>query len=117
MNHSNKFMKGILIGAVVGGAISLLDKNTRTSVMSNCRQRKEKILTFMKNPDIVFNQLKDKTGEIKNTVGQVTEDITFITEKVTQLTELTPQVTSIVKETKEVFESNDEKKAELLDED
>lgn len=104
MSHSNKFLKGIVIGALVGGAISLLDKQTRQTVMANCRRQREKLVSVVKNPENVVNQLRDTTGKIKSSVNQVTEDIIFITEKVNELTELTPQVSNLVKETQNVFD-------------
>lgn len=109
MGNSSKFMKGIMLGAIVGGMLSLLDKNTRQSVFQNCRERKDKIVHLMKNPNIVVEQVKETTGKMKTTFEQVNEDVTFITEKVKELKEVTPQVVEIVQETKETFSSEKSK--------
>ncbi|UAC48777.1 DUF1216 domain-containing protein [Bacillus aquiflavi] len=106
MGNSSKFMKGIMLGAIVGGMLSLLDKNTRQCVFQNCRERKDKIVHLMKNPNIVVEQVKETTGKMKTTFEQVNEDVTFITEKVK---EVTPQVVEIVQETKETFSSEKSK--------
>ncbi|MCD8916060.1 YtxH domain-containing protein [Staphylococcus simulans] len=38
---NNKLVPGILIGALVGGAITLADKNTRTSLQNSFKNLKE----------------------------------------------------------------------------
>lgn len=103
MSQSNKFVKGMLIGAIAGGLLSLLDKNTRTATINNCRTCCEKVTAVVKDPNIVINQVKEVTGKVRNSLDQVTEDIAFITEKVSELTDVTPQVAEIVKETKDAF--------------
>ena len=34
---SSKFWKGVFLGAIAGGALSLFDRTTRTSVIENCQ--------------------------------------------------------------------------------
>lgn len=108
MSQSNKFVKGVLIGAIAGGLISFLDKNTRTTTINNCRMCCKKVTTVMKEPSIVIDQVKEITGKVRSSLDQVTEDIAFITEKVNELTDVTPQVAEIVKETKDAFSNKRE---------
>lgn len=105
---SNKFWKGVLLGAIAGGVLSLIDRETRTSVMGNCQRAKEKITYYAKNPDEAARVVTESTKKIRSTIAEVEEDISFLTEKVEELRELTPQMVDIVKDTKDVLLEPDE---------
>jgi gas vesicle protein len=115
MEKKNQLWKGMLLGAIAGGALSLLDKETREIVKENVQSAARKVTYVVRNPREVVSKVKETAGRLMDTVEQVSEDISFITEKVDELRELTPQVTGILKETKEAFVSTDEE--DLLDED
>lgn len=113
MGSTNKFWKGILFGALAGGAISLLDRETRKSVMENCKKTAGNITYYVKHPNEVGEQLKEKTEKLRMTVEQVSEDVSFIAEKVEELREIIPSVAGIVKDTKEAFVKPDSEKRTL----
>ena len=46
----SKFWKGVLFGAIAGGALSLLDRDTRTTVVAGCQKTTEKITYYVKHP-------------------------------------------------------------------
>lgn len=115
MERKNQLWKGMLVGAVAGGLLSLLDKDTREIVKENLQSAAKKTAYIVRNPGEITRKIKDSAERLMETVDQVSEDISFITEKVDELKELTPQVTGILKETKEAFSKTDED--ELLDED
>jgi gas vesicle protein len=109
MTRKNQFWKGMLLGAIAGGALSLFDKGTREAMKENAIKTSSKVGYIMRHPDEVSEKVKGTAAKIKSTFETVSEDITFITEKVEELRELTPQVTEIIKETKETFVTvNDE---------
>jgi gas vesicle protein len=101
---SNKFWKGMLWGALAGGAVSLFDKDTRLVMKGHCQKASEMI----KNPGETYDQLKDAVIKIKTVVEQVNEDLSYISEKVEELRESTPQVANIIKETKEAFSKKED---------
>lgn len=107
MGNAGKFWKGIFLGALAGGAISLLDQETRKSVVDGCKKGVKEISYYATHPTEVAQQVKERTNKLRATVEQVSEDVSFIAEKVEELKEVTPSVVGIVKETKEVF-SDDE---------
>jgi gas vesicle protein len=111
MSNMNKFLKGMLWGALAGGAISLLDKETRHALKENCQKTTRSVSHFIKNPDEFTNQVKETALKLKTTVEEIGEDISFIASKVEELKETTPQVTRMLKETKDTFS----KKEEVLD--
>lgn len=108
MTKKNQFWRGMLIGALAGGAISLLDKPTRQAMKENVIKVSSKVTYIAKNPGEITEKVKGTAARIKDTFEQVSEDIAYITDKVDELRELTPQVTEIIKETKETFVKNDE---------
>jgi gas vesicle protein len=106
---SNKFWKGMLLGAIAGGALTLFDKETRQAMKENGQKAAE----LIKNPKQTYEQVKEAAIQIKSIVEQVTDDLSYITEKVDELRETTPQVTKILKETKHAFS----KDADIEEED
>jgi gas vesicle protein len=104
---SSKFWKGVLLGAVAGGALSLFDRQTRTTVLGNCRRTKETITYYAKHPDEAAQAVTESARKIRSTIEEMGEDISFITEKVEELKELTPQMVDIVKDTKDVLLDTD----------
>jgi gas vesicle protein len=115
MTRKNQFWKGMLLGAIAGGALSLLDKDTREAMMDNVKRTSVKVRYIIRHPDEISEKLKETSEKFKSTFETVSEDISFISEKVEELRELTPQVTEMLKETKETFSVNDQD--EFLDDD
>ena len=101
--NNTKFWKGVLFGAIAGGAISLFDRHTRKVVFENCQETAGKITYYVKNPGEAANCVKESTRKIRSTIEEVSEEIAFIAEKVDELREVTPQVADILKDTKVAF--------------
>jgi gas vesicle protein len=114
MTKKNYFWKGMLLGAVAGGALSLLDKGTRQEMKGKVQNLSGKVSYTIRHPKEISNKISGTVGKIKSTYEQVSEDIAYIMEKVDELRELTPQVTEIVKETKDTFSKSEE--SSILDE-
>jgi gas vesicle protein len=103
MGKRNKLVEGIVIGAIIGGAVSLFDKETRSSVIQGSKKLKDKTTTLIQHPELVTDTVKEKYETIRTTIEQVSEDVSFVAGKVEKLKETTPQVMEIVNDTKEVF--------------
>ncbi|WP_077210882.1 YtxH domain-containing protein [Bacillus dakarensis] len=107
MGSQNKFFKGILMGAIAGGAISLLDRETRKSVVESCKKGTKEVSYYLSHPTEMAEQIRDKTSKLRTTVAQVSEDVTYIAEKVEELREVTPSVAGLVKDTREAFDQEE----------
>jgi gas vesicle protein len=107
MNKENQFWKGMFLGAIAGGVISLLDKQTRQAMKENIQKVSTKVSYIVSNPGEIVDKVKGTAAKLTTTVKQVSEDISYITNKIDELRVLTPQVTDILKETKDTF-SKDE---------
>lgn len=99
----SKFWKGVLLGAFAGGALSLIDRETRKIVLENCQKTTGKITYYAKNPQEAVHQIKESTRKIRHTIEEVGEEVSFIAEKIDELKEVTPKASDFVLETKEAF--------------
>ena len=101
----------ILIGAFVGGVVSLCDRGTRKQVMKKTESVISGITFYSKNPDLLKSKVQEKTEKYQSIYEQFSEDASYIKEKVDELKQLTPQVKELVVDTKDTFtESKDEYK-------
>ncbi|WP_281198797.1 YtxH domain-containing protein [Staphylococcus schleiferi] len=64
----NKLLPGILIGATIGGAIALIDKNTRRSLKSSVHQIKT---DERSSEPSKFGELKDEFFYWKDTIDEI----------------------------------------------
>lgn len=103
MGSSKRFWMGILLGAIAGGAASLLEKSTRQAVKEDFSKVSDSVVYVIKNPNEFIEDVKDAANKVRSTVEQVTEDVAFITEKVEEMRDVPPQVTELVKGTKEAL--------------
>ncbi|WP_203363875.1 hypothetical protein [Bacillus sp. REN10] len=106
-----KFVAGVVIGAVVGGAISLTDRKTREEMNTWGKH----VCELVKNREQLVHSSKEIMNLAKETYEQVNEDIGFIRDKVSNLKELTPQVKELVEETKTTFLPDEEKSSAASD--
>lgn len=103
MGDTNKLWTGMMVGAVAGGLISLLDRDTRQAVGEKCVKATKNISYVITHPKEIATNIKEKTKELTTTASQISEDISYIVRKIEEVRELTPEVTGLVRETKEVF--------------
>lgn len=100
MGSSKKFWLGIVIGAVTGGAVSLLEKSTRQSVKEDFSKVSGSVAYVINHPQEFIDDVKDAANKVRITVEQVTEDVAFITEKVEEIKAVPSEVSEIVNEAK-----------------
>ncbi|MGR3762779.1 YtxH domain-containing protein [Rossellomorea sp. NS-SX7] len=105
---NSKFFKGVILGAVAGGLLSLLDKTTRQEVGTTLKNSGTTITRYSKNPQMLADTSKDVYEKLRTTADQVSKDIQFISEKVNEIKGMTPQVKEMIEETKETFEDSSE---------
>ncbi|MBM7704317.1 YtxH domain-containing protein [Metabacillus iocasae] len=103
MAKKSRLVDGILIGALVGAAVSMLHRETREHTIERGKKLKDKTMFAFQNPDVVTATLKEKYEDVRTTIEQVSEDVAFLAGKVEQLKEVTPPVMEIVQDTKEAF--------------
>lgn len=107
-----KFCAFVFLGAVVGGAASLLDRKTREDVIGTSKKAITTVQYYTEHKD----ELKDKVAQQKDKyemiINKFSEDASYIKEKVDEAKDLVPQVKALVDDTKEaIVESADDYKA------
>ena len=105
---SNKLSRGIFLGAILGGAVSLLDRETRKQTFDAARKSSQTLTYYTSHPKELAERTKSKVEKIKATVEQVQEDFEFLSSKFEEVKEMTPQLKNILNETKETFETSGE---------
>lgn len=108
MEKQNRFLKGIFIGAVIGGAFTLVDKETREEVLEKGKEVARKTGNFICHPMKSTENFRESIREVKATFQQISEDIAFVTDKVQELKQTTPKMMEIVKDTKEILTKDKE---------
>jgi gas vesicle protein len=107
MGNTNKFWTGVIAGAVAGGLISLMDRETRKAVGVKYGKVAKNISYVITHPKEVATNIKEKAMDLKETATQMSEDISYIARKVEEIRELTPEVTGLLKDTKEAFQKDE----------
>ncbi len=96
----NKLLQGIVVGALAGAAISMLDRSTRESVIACSKKKYNQMKDYMENPELVMDQIREKADKIRTTFEDITEDVVFIANQVEVLKEIPQQVVATVKDSK-----------------
>jgi gas vesicle protein len=113
----SKFLKGVIVGAAVGGLLSLLDKNTRQEVGASIKNSGDCITKYSKDPQLLIDSSKEIYQKLRTTADQVSQDIHFINEKVDEIKGMAPQVKEMIEDTKDTFQHSTEVYKEALHEE
>ncbi|MDG5471896.1 YtxH domain-containing protein [Jeotgalibacillus sp. ET6] len=94
---NSKLLKGVLIGAVIGGAVTMLDSTTRKSVASGGRGVKDStvgLVTKVKdNPSEIKHDLQDRLKSAASVLKNAMSDAQSLYERVNE--DVLPQVDEI----------------------
>ncbi|GGD04670.1 hypothetical protein GCM10007216_39110 [Thalassobacillus devorans] len=83
--NEHKFWKGVMIGAVIGGAVTLLDKETREYVFSSTKRAGVSVKSYTSNPSEAIRELRLKYNQLTNRVADGAKDILEVLNKVEEL--------------------------------
>ncbi len=110
----NKFLTGVILGAAVGGLLTLFDKQTREDVVRSSKKSGEYISKYARDPKLLMETSKEIYSKIQTTASQVGDDIRFINHKLEEIKEVTPQVKEMIEDTKDNFQHSTEVYKEAL---
>lgn len=114
---SNKLGSFILGGALLGAAISMLDRSTRRQTVSSVKASFEKAMYYRENPDVVRNQFQEKKEKVQSLYEQVKGDVDYIKTQVDEIKTLTPQVKEMLSDTKEAFTESKTEYQQIIDDE
>ncbi|RIW32303.1 YtxH domain-containing protein [Bacillus salacetis] len=114
---TKRFIKGLVFGAIAGGFVTLLNRETREDVMASTKKSGELIGRYARNPQLLMDSSKEVYEKVRETAKQIEEDMDFINQKVAEIKELSPQVKEIIEDTKETIHSSSESYKEVFNEE
>jgi gas vesicle protein len=103
VDKNNKLWKRMMIGAAIGAAISLFDRETRKTLAENTKHVKKKLEYLINEPVNVAERINKQMHEYRQSLEQLLDDLSFIVGKIKEIKEKTPEVIEFFKETKETF--------------
>jgi methyl-accepting chemotaxis protein len=111
--RNGKLVKGILLGAVVGGAVAMMDKNTRKKITNGTNSMKDSTMDMVSkvkdNPSGVMNDWQDRIKSASSVLKEAINDAQKLYEKVNgdvidQVNQVKEDSTEIIATTKEAAE-------------
>lgn len=109
MNES-KLCKGVVIGALVGAAVSLFDKNTREHAKETVKKAKDTVVYYAKNRNELQQLVSEKIEKMQKLYEDTKDNVNFIMKKIDEVKEIPGAVQEIVEDTKEAFSSKKEER-------
>lgn len=108
MMNESKLFKGMVVGALAGAGMSLLDRATREEVKYKLKTVSSDVKYYSKNREDLRMKLQETADKLQTVYNQFSQDAQYLSGKVEELKTLTPQVKTLVVDTKEAFEHSKE---------
>ncbi|WP_413363651.1 YtxH domain-containing protein [Lysinibacillus sp. 3P01SB] len=99
----SKLIPAVLLGALTGAVISMLDKNTRQHTIETSKKIKETVTYYAQNSDELVQLIETKVEQAQNLYSSAQKNIDSIMSQVEDAKALPDTVMSMVTETKEAF--------------
>lgn len=103
MKMKSKLLPFIAIGAVVGAAISMLDRQTREHTIETSKKVKETVSYYAANTDELQQLIEDKVGQAQSFYAAASENATALLAQAEDAKTLPATIQSMVTETKDAF--------------
>ncbi|WP_223700071.1 YtxH domain-containing protein [Sutcliffiella deserti] len=117
-NEKNgKLLKGVVMGAVVGGAIAMLDSNTRNKVTSTTKNMKDSTMDMYSqvrnNPSGVKSDLQERLNSASSVLKEAINDAQSLYEKVN--TNILGQANQVKEDSTDILSTAKEVTSEIKD--
>jgi gas vesicle protein len=114
---NGKLVKGMVLGAVVGGAIAMLDSTTRHKVVSNTKNVKDSTMDMVgqvkNDPSGVKSDLQDRMKSASSVLKEAIHDAQNLYEKVNG--DIVGQVNQVKDESSDILSTAKEATSDLKD--
>ncbi|MFL0584592.1 YtxH domain-containing protein [Solibacillus silvestris] len=115
--NNGKLLRGMLIGAVIGGAFSMLDSNTRNKVTETTKNMKDSTMDMYSqvknNPSEVKDDLQERLKSASSVLKEAISDAQNLYEKVNE--NIILPVTMVKEESSEILSHAKEATTDLKD--
>lgn len=105
---AKKLWLGIVAGAAVGGAIALLDRETREKTCQKASNLKTDAQYLYYNRGEVKETATGNVSKVKSLITNIIENKEFYLEKIAELRETMPQLTQQIEQTKAAFSKQED---------
>ncbi|MGE7981555.1 YtxH domain-containing protein [Solibacillus sp. NPDC093137] len=116
-DNNGKLLRGMVIGAVIGGALSMLDSNTRNKVTETTKNMKDSTMDMYSqvknNPSEVKDDLQERLKSASSVLKDAISDAQNLYEKVNE--NIILPVTMVKDESSEILSHAKEATTELKD--
>lgn len=99
----SKLLPFIAIGAVVGAAISMFDRQTREHTVETSKKVKETVSYYAANTDELQQLIEDKVGQAQSFYSAASENVQSLMVQAGDAKTLPATIQSMVMETKDAF--------------
>lgn len=99
----SKFGTFIVLGAIAGAAISLLDRKTRESVVDTTKKVTNEVTYYTKNPSLLKERVQNEAQKYQSLYERFSEDAVFLKDKVGEFKEIAPQMKAVVSDAKDAL--------------
>jgi gas vesicle protein len=110
--QNNKLIKGMIIGGVIGGFLTLIDRNTRSAVATKAVDIKDSsknvIMHVKENPGEVKEQLLEQVKQATDTLKHTIQEAKNLAERINrdvikEVKEISNEAVSFAEDTKEEY--------------
>ena len=116
-DNNGKLLRGMVIGAVIGGALSMLDSTTRNKVTETTKNMKDSTMDMYSqvknNPSEVKDDLQDRLKSASSVLKEAISDAQNLYEKVN--TNIIQPVTMVTEESSEILSHAKDATTDLKD--
>lgn len=99
----SKLLKSMIAGAVIGAALSMLDRKTREHTKDNLKKASETVQYYVKHRDELQQMIEQKVQQVQKLYETTQDNVSFIKDKIDEVKEIPVAVQDIVEETKTTF--------------
>ncbi|WLR51229.1 hypothetical protein LC040_19035 [Bacillus tianshenii] len=96
----NKMWQGVFIGAIVGAAVTMFDRDTRENTMNCFKKNCSSTWDVLKNPAETAEKVSQGASKFQQRAKVVADDTVFILQKLREIVETAPEVVDAAKKTK-----------------
>ena len=104
----SKLLKSMLLGALVGGAISMLDRKTREHAMETTKKVKDSIVYYAKNKEELQQLIEEKMEVVQTVYETATDNVSEMVNKFEEVKEIPSTIQNMVNDTKQALSNNDD---------
>ncbi|KGR89978.1 hypothetical protein CD30_14310 [Ureibacillus massiliensis 4400831 = CIP 108448 = CCUG 49529] len=99
----SKLLKSMVIGALVGAAVSMFDRKTREHTVNNMKKAKDTVQYYVTHRDQLQQMIEEKIAQVQKLYETTQDNVSFIKDKLDEVREIPVAVQDIMDETKTTF--------------